>query len=104
LIIGFNLIYTYAPDGFHGCYVTFRHVTIQEIPSFNARKAQKWLDMLESIFRKCSIPEDLKYAMILHSFSTEDLRILLKEDLPKIGTFNAIPGLLYIIGELFIKW
>jgi len=33
-----------------------------------------------------------------------DSTLISPEDLPKIGTFNAIPGLLYIIGELFIKW
>jgi len=84
--------------------VAFRCLRIQVISFFNARKTLKWLDMVKNIFRKYSIPEDLKYAMILHSFSLEDLGILLKEDLPKIGTFNAIPDLLYIIGELFMKW
>jgi len=77
--------------------VTFRRVRIQEIPSFNAGKDQKWLVMVENIFRKYSIPECLKYVMILHSFSPEDLRILVKEDLPKIGTFNAIFVLLLLV-------
>jgi len=83
--------------------VTFRRVRIQVIPSFNERRAQKWSDMVENIFQKCSIPEDLKYAMILHSFSPEDFGIFLKENLPKVGTFNAIPGLIYIADKLFIK-
>jgi len=33
----------------------------------------------------------------------ENLRIFIIEDLLKIGTFNVFPGLIYIIGELFIK-
>jgi len=59
--------------------------------------------MVENIFRKSSILKYLKYAMILHSFLPENLRIFVKENLQKIGTFNVIPGLIYIIGELFIK-
>ena len=75
------------------------------LPRFQPEQPEEWLKVAETRVKRWRMSDELKYAMILKAFEARDLSRLLREgDLLGIGERDTVPRLLYVIGEVFVKW
>ena len=67
-------------------------------------EAEQWLKESETRLKQWKVPDDLKYAMILKAFDTQDLCRLLREEPFTINHPDCIAGLLWSMNVVFVRW